>query len=69
MWLFANLLFLALLVASIVTAEPSKPMYSHKSNMDRNDNNLTLDSVGSGTFEQLLDHRDPSKGTFSQRYW
>ncbi|OAA56945.1 serine-type peptidase [Niveomyces insectorum RCEF 264] len=22
-----------------------------------------------GTFEQLLDHNDPSKGTFSQRFW
>jgi hypothetical protein len=24
---------------------------------------------GWGTFEQLLDHSDPSKGTFSQRFW
>lgn len=25
--------------------------------------------TGSGTFQQLLDHADPSKGTFSQSYW
>lgn len=24
---------------------------------------------GNATFEQLLDHHDSSKGTFSQRYW
>ncbi|KAH8423270.1 putative serine peptidase [Aspergillus melleus] len=24
---------------------------------------------GQATFQQLLDHHDPSKGTFSQRYW
>jgi hypothetical protein len=24
---------------------------------------------GNGTFQQLLDHTDPSKGTFSQSYW
>ncbi|KAI0025555.1 peptidase S28 [Xylariomycetidae sp. FL0641] len=28
-----------------------------------------LDKVGNATFEQLLDHNDPSKGTFSQRFW
>ncbi|RAK80281.1 putative serine peptidase [Aspergillus fijiensis CBS 313.89] len=26
-------------------------------------------SVVESTFEQLIDHSDPSKGTFSQRYW
>jgi hypothetical protein len=26
-------------------------------------------TTGNGTFQQLLDHTDPSKGTFSQRYW
>jgi hypothetical protein len=25
--------------------------------------------VGNGTFTQLLDHADPSKGSFTQRYW
>ncbi|KAI1110885.1 serine carboxypeptidase S28 [Nemania sp. NC0429] len=25
--------------------------------------------LGKGTFDQLLDHSDPSKGTFKQRYW
>ncbi|CAJ2513734.1 Uu.00g018530.m01.CDS01 [Anthostomella pinea] len=28
-----------------------------------------LDIVGNKTFEQILDHSDPSKGTFSQRFW
>lgn len=27
------------------------------------------ENVGNGTFDQLLDHSDPSKGTFQQRYW
>lgn len=26
-------------------------------------------TMGNGTFQQLLDHSDPSKGTFSQAYW
>ncbi|KAI0404413.1 serine carboxypeptidase S28 [Xylaria palmicola] len=25
--------------------------------------------MGNGTFDQLLDHNDPEKGTFKQRYW
>lgn len=25
--------------------------------------------MGKGTFDQLLDHSDPEKGTFKQRYW
>ncbi|RYP05719.1 hypothetical protein DL764_003612 [Monosporascus ibericus] len=28
-----------------------------------------LEKIGSSTFEQLLDHSDPSRGTFPQRYW
>ena len=28
-----------------------------------------LDIVGNATFDQLLDHNDPSKGTFPQRFW
>ena len=27
------------------------------------------DLLSNGTFDQLLDHSDPSKGTFKQRYW
>ncbi|KAJ9136484.1 Serine carboxypeptidase S28 [Pleurostoma richardsiae] len=27
------------------------------------------DLIGNGTFKQLVDHTDESKGTFSQRYW
>lgn len=27
------------------------------------------DLVNNGTFDQLLDHSDPSKGTFKQRFW
>ncbi|KAF3763262.1 hypothetical protein M406DRAFT_356989 [Cryphonectria parasitica EP155] len=34
--------------------------------LKKRDNTTT---VGQGTFEQLLDHNDPSKGTFSQRFW
>lgn len=26
-------------------------------------------TMGNGTFQQLLDHSDPSKGTFSQSFW
>ena len=26
-------------------------------------------TTGDGYFEQLLDHDDPSKGTFKQKYW
>lgn len=28
-----------------------------------------LEDMGSGTFDQLLEHSDPSKGTFKQRIW
>jgi hypothetical protein len=28
-----------------------------------------LDLIGNATFEQNIDHTDPSKGTFEQRYW
>lgn len=28
-----------------------------------------LDLIGNATFEQYLDHSDPSLGTFEQRYW
>ena len=27
------------------------------------------DAMGSGFFDQLLDHNDPSKGTFQQKFW
>jgi hypothetical protein len=27
------------------------------------------DLISNGTFDQLLDHKDPGKGTFNQRYW
>jgi hypothetical protein len=27
------------------------------------------EAIGNATFDQLLDHSDPSLGTFSQRYW
>jgi hypothetical protein len=27
------------------------------------------DSKGSGFFDQLLDHKNPSKGTFKQKFW
>ncbi|KAI8624529.1 serine carboxypeptidase S28 [Xylariaceae sp. FL1651] len=37
----------------------------HKAILD--DDNLV--TVGKGTFDQLLDHNDPTKGTFKQRYW
>jgi hypothetical protein len=28
-----------------------------------------LNTTGSGFFDQLLDHHNPSKGTFKQKYW
>jgi hypothetical protein len=31
------------------------------------DENLVL--IGKGTFDQLIDHNQPDKGTFKQRYW
>jgi hypothetical protein len=27
------------------------------------------DAMGSAFFDQLLDHNDPSKGTFKQKFW
>ncbi|KAI1198091.1 serine carboxypeptidase S28 [Nemania serpens] len=38
---------------------------SHQAMLD--DENLV--TLGGGYFDQLLDHDDPSKGTFKQRYW
>ena len=31
--------------------------------------NSTAATNGSGYFTQLLDHNDPSKGTFKQKFW
>lgn len=36
--------------------------------VQRRDTNSTA-TMGNGTFQQLLDHSDPSKGTFSQAFW
>lgn len=36
--------------------------------IQRRDTNSSA-TMGNGTFQQLLDHSDPSKGTFSQAYW
>lgn len=56
---------------------PAKPMvpkltderFSAASLKKRASNSTSATTTGQGTFEQLIDHSDPSKGTFSQRYW
>ena len=30
---------------------------------------VNIELIGNGTFYQQLDHDDPTKGTFKQRYW
>jgi len=30
---------------------------------------VDIELIGNGTFYQRLEHSDPSKGTFKQRYW
>ncbi|PSR81934.1 endoprotease endo-Pro [Coniella lustricola] len=37
--------------------------------LSKRDTAATVNTSGLITFEQLLDHNDPSKGTFSQRVW
>lgn len=31
--------------------------------------NVGNNSAGAATFDQLIDHNNPSLGTFKQRYW
>lgn len=70
MWLVHVLL--ALLAACLVGAEPYKsPFGANKISGNINNRMLgvTANTTGTGIFPQLLDHSDPSKGTFSQHYW
>lgn len=70
-----SFLISTLLVASSVLAtkpqgRPAKPLPPPL--VDENFNSKVekrAATSGSGFFEQLLDHSDPSKGTFSQAYW
>ncbi|KAJ4415500.1 hypothetical protein N0V82_007302 [Gnomoniopsis sp. IMI 355080] len=63
----------ALLVASTVSAKQvgrlAKPLPPPLIDESFNDVEKRATTTGTGTFEQLIDHSDPSKGTFSQAYW
>ncbi|EKG10851.1 hypothetical protein MPH_12065, partial [Macrophomina phaseolina MS6] len=60
---------------SLVGAGSANVLPKHRSRFsppippDDDDIALKARSTGSTTFEQLIDHSNPSLGTFSQRYW
>ncbi|KAH7061304.1 peptidase S28 [Macrophomina phaseolina] len=60
---------------SLVGAGTANVLPKHRSRFsppippDDDDIALKARSTGSTTFEQLIDHSNPSLGTFSQRYW
>ncbi|GAP82894.1 putative serine carboxypeptidase S28 [Rosellinia necatrix] len=56
------------------TMKMKKQQFGMKHKDLSKDHRVTLDDddlivMGKGTFDQLLDHNDPEKGTFQQRYW
>lgn len=55
---------LAALLAPVFATRPIIKPFGVKQRPHQN-----LDVVGSGVFEQPIDHKNPSKGSFLQRYW
>lgn len=47
----------------------SRPPTRRKAGGVKQHNHPNPELVSNGTFDQLIDHNDPSKGTFKQRYW
>lgn len=69
-----SFLISALLVATSVSAKQqvgrlAKPLPPPLEDEAFNNVEKRATTSGSATFEQLIDHSDPSKGTFSQAYW
>lgn len=69
-----SLIFSVLLLAGSASAKPqgrsAKPLPPALVDETFNNNvEKRATTSGTGTFEQLIDHSDPSKGTFSQAYW
>ena len=45
------------------------PPYEKHPSIDVAIDDPTVSHTGSAFFQQLLDHDDPSKGTFQQKFW
>lgn len=65
MHFFSGLVFSLLAVPLAGAISPKKPSVP-KPPLERT---LSKAHTGQATFQQLLDHSNPSLGTFSQRYW
>lgn len=70
-WLAAAIGFLTQAVPSLAAFKPDLTAASihRRSKGIKQHSHSSPDLVNNGTFDQLLDHRDPGKGTFKQRYW
>ncbi len=54
--------------AATTAAAAAHPRLSRRGGV-RVQPHLNADILGNGTFDQLLDHNNASRGTFKQRYW
>jgi hypothetical protein len=74
-WLSATLGLLALAAPALAEAkkQAAKPItpaaIQKRSRGIKTHTHPKPDLISNGTFDQLLDHNDPSKGTFKQRFW
>jgi hypothetical protein len=64
--IIASIALLAEVVAPVLAGVPN-PMIQRRGLAPRAAKNPN--SVGHGTFDQPIDHYNPSKGTFKQRFW
>ena len=56
----------SLLAAAVSAVRPGRPVPPA---LELSEVEAAAATNGNGTFQQLLDHTDPSKGTFSQTFW
>lgn len=70
-WLSAAVGLVGLAATSVAdTFKPLTPAAIQKRSRGiKVHNHPSPDAINNGTFDQLLDHSDPGKGTFAQRYW
>jgi hypothetical protein len=56
-------------VSFLAAARAAMPMKPVPPALKMTEANAALSTNGNSTFQQLLDHNNPSLGTFSQTYW
>jgi hypothetical protein len=69
-WLSAAVGLVCLATASVAEFRPlTAASIQRRSRGIKQHAHPSPDLISNGTFDQLLDHKDPGKGTFKQRYW